>query len=188
MPNEGEREPPRAPRADHHQGRIHALAAAPAEPPGLLRDRLGGEVPGPRRRPLARALAEGRGSALPDVARAPLCARGERRRGDRGHEREDAPRRPAAVRRRLQRTCDAFGDAAGVRAGQRALARNDRTRGSHSGYRAFFRTCAVSQNGRAVRRRAKTARRGRGWPGGRVRVTTPRKKNSPPGPSMAWRV
>lgn len=32
-------------------------------------------------------------------------------------------------------------------AGQRALARNDRTRGSHLGYRGFFGSYAVYQNG-----------------------------------------
>lgn len=50
------------------------------------------------------------------------------------------------VRREMRIHCDAFGDAAGVRAGQRALARNDRTRCHHSGYRGFFGSYASYQN------------------------------------------
>jgi hypothetical protein len=43
--------------------------------------------------------------------------------------------------------CDANCDSAGVRSRQHAAARNDRTRGHHSGYRGFFGSYAVSQNG-----------------------------------------
>ncbi len=45
--------------------------------------------------------------------------------------------------------CDAIAtrDSAGVRTRQHRVARNDRTRGSHSGYRGFFGSYAVSQNG-----------------------------------------
>ena len=43
------------------------MAAAPAESPGVVCDRLGREIPVPRRGKVAGALAEGGGSALPDV-------------------------------------------------------------------------------------------------------------------------
>jgi hypothetical protein len=42
------------------------------------------------------------------------------------------------LQRRLQRTCNAKCDAAGVRTGSHRVARNDRTRGSHSGCSGFF--------------------------------------------------
>jgi integrase len=63
-------------------------------------------------------------------------------------------------------SCDANCDSAGGHTGQHTAARNDRTRGHHSGERGFFGSCVLYQNSPAARGRA---------------------KNSPPGPWMARR-
>ncbi len=60
------------------------------------------------------------------------------------------------MRRELRIHCDAKCDSAGVRIRQHGAARNDRTRGHHSGYRGFFRNCASYQN----------------WPNGGDRIRT----------------
>jgi hypothetical protein len=64
--------------------------------------------------------------------------------------------------------CDANCDSAGVRSRQHAAARNDRTRGHHSGYRGFFRSYASYQNrpaagGRRKKQLATAKRALRAW-------------------------
>ena len=77
---------------------------------------------------------------------------------------------------KLAVSCDAFCDAAGVCAGCRPLARNDRTRGHHSGYRGFLagsrEVTPVIRAGPRQDAAQKTARRGHGWPDGREMAGT----------------
>ena len=55
----------------------------------------------------------------------------------------------------LQRTCDAKCDVAGIPAGQRGTARNDRNGCRHAGCSGFFETCAGYRNWPAARSPAK---------------------------------
>jgi len=82
-----------------------------------------------------------------------------------------------ALRRILRSTCDAFCDAAGVRAGQRALARNDRTRGNHRGFRGFFGNYASSQNWLSGGDRNRTNGVSLGKSEGRVQVRRRMRRN-----------
>jgi hypothetical protein len=102
---------------------------------------------------------------------------------------------PAEEGQKEAAACDANCDSAGSRTGQHRVARNDRTRGHHSGYRGFFGDYAVYQNGPRHDAAQKTARTGHGGQCGREKKqpalategSAGVKKNSPPGPWMARR-
>jgi hypothetical protein len=99
----------------------------------------------------------------------------------------NVPPTPAEEGQKDAAACDANCDSAGGRTGQHRVARNDRTRSQHSGYRGFFGDYAGYQNGPRQEAAQKSARRGHGWPCGREGGRMPPCKNSKPGPWTAGR-